>query len=63
MADKKGAWLNQTKKVKKKAIQPKCRILFLSLKEKILSLSCVGAADLEVGDDDINEFLKGLTLQ
>ena len=58
MADKNGAWLNHTKKVRKKAIQPRWRILFLPVKDKILSLFLVGAAGLGDGDDDISGFLK-----
>ena len=58
IADKNGAWLNHTKKVRKNAIQPKWRILFLPEKDKIFSLSLVGAMGV---DDDIGSFLKRLT--
>ena len=60
IADKNGAWLNHTKKVRKNAIQPKWRILFLPEKDKIFSLSLVGAMGVD-DDDDIDSFLKGLT--
>jgi len=58
IADKNGAWLNHTKKVKKNAIHPRWRILFLPLKEKIFSLFLFGAVGLGDGDDDISGFLK-----
>ena len=58
MADKNGAWLNHTKKVRKKAIHPRWSIWFLPVKERILSLFLFGAAGLGDGDDDISGFLK-----
>ena len=56
IAERKGAWLNQTKKVRKKAIHPKCRILFLPAKDKTLSLSFVGGTG--VADDILASFYE-----
>ena len=53
IAERNGAWLNQTKKVRKKAIQPKCSILFLPAKDKTLSLPPEDSGT----DDDIDGFL------